>query len=107
MDQEFSVTGGETIGLFIPSSIIRAVIGIYDTVVFFIQKAKDIIRMVGNFWLITGSLRTLGQPLTLENSWPTHQLVIDFRALPAPERHHEKDPRRHSENPRQSGCGAG
>jgi hypothetical protein len=41
----------ETIAsIFVPGAgIIRAIIGIYDTIVFFIQKAKDIIQMVGNF----------------------------------------------------------
>ncbi len=35
---------------FIPGAgIIRAIIGIYDTVVFFIQKAKEIMKMIGNF----------------------------------------------------------
>ncbi|HVZ08886.1 eCIS core domain-containing protein [Rhodopila sp.] len=38
------------ISLFAPAAgIIRAIIGIYDTIVFFIQKAKQIIQMVGNF----------------------------------------------------------
>ena len=36
--------------LLVPGAgIIRAVIGIYDTVVFLIQKAKQIIKMIGNF----------------------------------------------------------
>lgn len=36
--------------IFIPGAgIIKAVIGIYDTIVFFIQKAKQIIQMVGSF----------------------------------------------------------
>lgn len=36
--------------MFIPGAgIVRAIIGIYDTIVFFIQKAADIARMVGNF----------------------------------------------------------
>ncbi|MFS8979364.1 hypothetical protein PO002_33605 [Cupriavidus necator] len=36
--------------IFIPGAgIIKAIIGIYDTVVFFIQKAKQIIKMIGNF----------------------------------------------------------
>jgi hypothetical protein len=36
--------------LLIPGAgIIKAIIGIYDTVVFFIKRAKDIIKMVGNF----------------------------------------------------------
>lgn len=38
------------LALFAPGAgIIRAIIGIYDTVVFFIQKAKEIMKMVGNF----------------------------------------------------------
>ena len=36
--------------LLIPGAgIIKAIIGIYDTVVFFIQKAKQIMEMIGNF----------------------------------------------------------
>ncbi|HSE15983.1 MAG TPA: hypothetical protein VLB46_02960 [Pyrinomonadaceae bacterium] len=38
------------IGIFVPGAgIIKAIIGIYDTIVFFIKKAADIIKMVGNF----------------------------------------------------------
>lgn len=38
------------VALFIPGAgIIKAVIGIYDTVVFFIQKAKQIMEMISNF----------------------------------------------------------
>ena len=38
------------VGIFVPGAgIIKAIIGIYDTIVFFIKKAKDIIKMVGNF----------------------------------------------------------
>ena len=38
------------VSLFIPGAgIIKAVIGIYDTVVFFIQKAKQIAKMIGDF----------------------------------------------------------
>ena len=38
------------ISIFIPGAgIIKAIIGIYDTVMFFIQKAKQIAQMVGNF----------------------------------------------------------
>jgi len=38
------------ISLFIPGAgIIKAIIAIYDTVMFFIQKAKDIARMIGDF----------------------------------------------------------
>ncbi|HEY3258084.1 MAG TPA: DUF4157 domain-containing protein, partial [Gemmatimonadaceae bacterium] len=38
------------LAIFTPGAgIVRAIIAIYDTIVFFIQKAKDIIEMVGNF----------------------------------------------------------
>ncbi len=38
------------VSMFVPGAgIIRAIIGIYDTIVFFIQKAKDIMQMIGNF----------------------------------------------------------
>jgi hypothetical protein len=38
------------VSLFIPGAgIIKAIIGIYDTVVFFIQKAKQIAKMIANF----------------------------------------------------------
>src|SRR6266571_6856083 len=38
------------ISLFVPGAgIVRAIVGIYDTIVFFIQKAKQIAQMVGNF----------------------------------------------------------
>jgi DNA anti-recombination protein RmuC len=38
------------VSLFIPGAgIIKAVIGIYDTIVFFIQKAKQIVQMISNF----------------------------------------------------------
>jgi hypothetical protein len=38
------------VSLFVPGAgIIKAVIGIYDTIVFFIQKAKQIIDMISNF----------------------------------------------------------
>ena len=38
------------VSLFIPGAgLIKAAIGIYDTIVFFIQKAKQIIEMVSNF----------------------------------------------------------
>jgi hypothetical protein len=36
--------------LFVPGAgIVRAIVGIYDTIVFFIQKARDIMQMVGDF----------------------------------------------------------
>jgi hypothetical protein len=38
------------VGIFIPGAgIIKAIIGIYDTIVFFIQKAKQIMQMISNF----------------------------------------------------------
>jgi hypothetical protein len=38
------------VSLFIPGAgIIKAIIGIYDTVVFFIKKAKQIMQMISNF----------------------------------------------------------
>ena len=38
------------VALFIPGAgIIKAIIGIYDTVVFFIQKAKQIMKMIADF----------------------------------------------------------
>jgi hypothetical protein len=38
------------LAIFIPGAgIVKAIIAIYDTIVFFIQKAKDIMRMIANF----------------------------------------------------------
>ena len=38
------------VSLFVPGAgIIKAIIGIYDTIVFFIQKAKMILEMIGSF----------------------------------------------------------
>lgn len=38
------------LAIFIPGAgIVRAIIAIYDTIVFFIQKAKQIMQMIGNF----------------------------------------------------------
>src|SRR5215471_10429198 len=38
------------VSLFIPGAgIIKAIIGIYDTVMFFIKKAKQIMEMISNF----------------------------------------------------------
>ena len=38
------------VSLFVPGAgLVKAVIGIYDTVVFFIQKAKQIAKMIANF----------------------------------------------------------
>lgn len=45
------------IALIVPGAgIIRAVVAIYDTIVFFIQKAKDIAQMIGNFLSSIGEI---------------------------------------------------
>jgi hypothetical protein len=45
------------VSLFIPGAgIIKAIIGIYDTIVFFIQKAKQIMQMVGSFLSSIGAI---------------------------------------------------
>ena len=48
----------ETIGaMLVPGAgMIRAIIGIYDAVVFFIQKAKQIIEIIGNFLSSIGDI---------------------------------------------------
>ncbi len=45
------------ISLFVPGAgIVKAIIAIYDTIVFFIQKAKQIIQMVGSFLNSVGEI---------------------------------------------------
>lgn len=45
------------VSLFIPGAgIVKAVIGIYDTVVFFIKKAKQIAKMIANFLSSIGEI---------------------------------------------------
>lgn len=45
------------VSLFIPGAgIVKAIIGIYDTVVFFIKKAKQIIDMISNFLSSIGEI---------------------------------------------------
>ncbi|MFN8715008.1 MAG: hypothetical protein ACK5Z2_19320 [Bacteroidota bacterium] len=71
--------------LIIPGAgIIKAIIGIYDTVVFFIQKAKDIAQMVGNFLGSIGEIAmgNIGAAANaLENGLATAlTLVISFLA---------------------------
>lgn len=45
------------VSLFVPGAgIIKAIIGIYDTIVFFIQKAKQIMQMIGNFLSSIGEI---------------------------------------------------
>jgi uncharacterized protein DUF4157 len=73
------------LALFVPGAgIVRAVIAIYDTIVFFIQKAKDIMEMIGNF---LGSIAEIAAgnigaaALALENGLARGlKLVISFLA---------------------------
>ena len=45
------------ISLFVPGAgIVKAVIAIYDTIIFFVQKAKQIIQMVGSFLNSVGEI---------------------------------------------------
>ena len=45
------------VSLFIPGAgIVKAIIGIYDTIVFFIQKAKQIMQMIANFLGAVGEI---------------------------------------------------
>ncbi len=45
------------VGLFVPGAgIIKAIVGIYDTIVFFINKAKQIMQMISNFLGSIGSI---------------------------------------------------
>ncbi|TND09751.1 MAG: hypothetical protein FD123_875 [Bacteroidetes bacterium] len=76
----------ETIlSMFIPGAgIIRAIVGIYDTIVFFIQKAKDIMQMISNFLssiaeIAAGNIGAAAA--ALENGLARAlKLVIDFLA---------------------------
>ena len=73
------------VGLFIPGAgIVKAIIGIYDTVVFFIQKAKQIAQMVGNFLASIGEIAAgnIGAAATaMENGLARGlSLVISFLA---------------------------
>lgn len=73
------------VSLFIPGAgIIKAIIGIYDTIVFFIQKAKQIATMVGNFLSSIGEIAAgnIGAAATaLENGLARGlSLVISFLA---------------------------
>ena len=73
------------LAMFIPGAgIIKAIIAIYDTIVFFIQKAKDIMQMIGNF---LGSIAEIAAgniaaaAAALENGLARGlKLVIDFLA---------------------------
>jgi hypothetical protein len=73
------------LAMFIPGAgIIRAIIGIYDTIVFFIQRAKDIMQMIGNFLssiaeIAAGNIAAAAD--ALENGLARGLvLVIDFLA---------------------------
>ncbi|MFA7060890.1 MAG: hypothetical protein WC156_08735 [Pedobacter sp.] len=73
------------LAMFIPGAgIIRAIIAIYDTIVFFIQKAKDIMQMIGNFLgsiaeIAAGNIAAAAD--ALENGLARGlKLVIDFLA---------------------------
>jgi len=73
------------LSMLIPGAgIVRAIVGIYDTIVFFIQKAKDIMQMLGNF---LGSIAQIaagnisGAAAALENGLARGlKLVIEFLA---------------------------
>jgi hypothetical protein len=73
------------LAMFIPGAgIIRAIIGIYDTIVFFIQKAKDIMRMIWNFLgsisdIAAGNIGAAAQALE-DGLARGLKLVIDFLA---------------------------
>ena len=73
------------IAIFVPGAgIVKAIIAIYDTVVFFIQKAKQIAEMVGNFLgsiaeIAAGNIQAGAD--ALENGLATAlKLVINFLA---------------------------
>src|SRR5262245_43724765 len=76
----------ETIlSLLVPGAgIVRAIVGIYDTIVFFIQKAKQIAQMVGNFLSSIGEIAAgnIGAAAdALEKGLATAlKLVINFLA---------------------------
>ena len=73
------------VAMFVPGAgIIRAIIGIYDTIVFFIQKARDIMQMIGSFLgsiaeIAAGNIGEAAQ--ALENGLARGlKLVISFLA---------------------------
>ncbi len=73
------------LAIFIPGAgIIRAIIAIYDTIVFFIQRAKDIMQMIGSFLgsiaeIAAGNIAAAAD--ALENGLARGlKLVIDFLA---------------------------
>jgi Domain of unknown function (DUF4157)/A nuclease family of the HNH/ENDO VII superfamily with conserved AHH len=73
------------LSMLIPGAgIVRAIVGIYDTIVFFIQKAKDIMQMLGNFLgsiaqIAAGNISSAAE--ALENGLARGlKLVIEFLA---------------------------
>jgi hypothetical protein len=73
------------VSLFIPGAgIVKAIIGIYDTIVFFIQKAKQIAQMIGQFLGSIGEIAAgnIGAAATaMENGLARGlSLVISFLA---------------------------
>jgi hypothetical protein len=71
--------------MFVPGAgIVRAIIGIYDTVMFFIRRAAEIARMVGNFLSSIGEIAAgniAAAAAALENGLARAlKLVIDFLA---------------------------
>lgn len=73
------------LAMFIPGAgIVRAIIAIYDTIVFFIQRAKDIMQMIGSFLgsiaeIAAGNIAAAAD--ALENGLARGlKLVIDFLA---------------------------
>src|SRR5262245_27411627 len=73
------------LAIFVPGAgIIKAIIAIYDTIVFFIQKAKEILKMVGNFLgsiadIAAGNIGAAATALE-EGLARALKLVIDFLA---------------------------
>lgn len=73
------------IAIFVPGAgIVKAVIAIYDTVVFFIQKAKQIAEMVGNFLSAIGEIASgniqVGADALEKGLATALKLVINFLA---------------------------
>jgi DNA uptake protein ComE-like DNA-binding protein len=69
--------------MFVPGAgIVRAIVGIYDTVMFFIRRAAEIARMVGNFLSSIGEIAAgniAAAAAALENGLARAlKLVIDF-----------------------------
>jgi hypothetical protein len=76
----------QTVGtMLIPGAgMVRAIIGIYDTIVFFVQKARQIIQMIGSFLSSIGEIAAgniAGAAAALENGLGKGLvLVVNFLA---------------------------